>query len=106
MRQLPRPIYITWRVFQSFGQTGTRLFNAVVLGGSTRQSTSARVHVEQWPRARVWINNFFRLFGQEDHCRDSWEAEVHDALRTLEKNKMFEVKSCSQKPPKHTTRSR
>lgn len=84
--RLPRPLYIAWRVLDSLGQVGTRFINAVFFGGSTRQSTSARAHIEQWPKGRERINRFFRLFGQEDHCADSWAAEVADARKTLELN--------------------
>jgi len=86
MRQMPRPIYIVARTFVAIGQVGSRFVNAAVFGGSTRQSISARAHSEPWPRGRIWINRFFRLFGQVDHCAESWTAEVTDALKTLDRN--------------------
>jgi len=81
--RMPRPLYIAWRVVESLGQVGTRFVNASVFGGSTRQSTSARAHIEQWPRGRARINSFFRIFGQADHCAASWASEVNDARKTL-----------------------
>lgn len=86
MRRLPRPVYIVWRVFEALGQVATRFFNAAFLGGSTRQSTSARAHLE-WPTAAHRIDAvFWFVFGQKNHCKKSWEEEVSDALKTLERN--------------------
>ena len=83
MRRLPRPVYIAWRVIESLGQVSSRFCNAAIFGGSTRQSISARAHIEQWPKGRARIDRFFRLFGQVDHCGASWAAEVNDARKTL-----------------------
>lgn len=86
MTRLPRPVYIAWRVVESLGQVATRFVNAAMFGGSTHQSTSARAHIEQWPKGRARIDRFFRLFGQADHCAVSWAFEVDDARKTLALN--------------------
>lgn len=92
MIRLPRPVYIAARVFVALGQVGTRFINAVFFNGSTRQSTSARAHIEQWPKGRERINRFFQIFGQADHCADSWAAEVADARKTLALNEAATTK--------------
>jgi len=86
MRRLPRPVYIAKRTMVALGQVGSRFINATFLDGSTRQSVSARAYIEQWPKGRARIDAFFGLFGQADHCAESWTAEVTDALKTLERN--------------------
>lgn len=104
MKRLSRPVYIAWRLIESLGQTATRLFNAIVLGGSTRQSTSARMYIEKWPKGEARIDAFFKFFtGKGGHCRQSWEAEVNDALYTLRRNDAFggtDVRVCWHGSPK------
>ena len=73
-------------------QIGSRFVNAAFLGGSTRQTVSARAYVE-WPRGRVWINAVFSPFGVRDHCAEAWDSEVKDALATLEKNRALLIVS-------------
>jgi hypothetical protein len=84
---LPRPIYIVWRVVEMLAQIASRFVNAAFMGGSTRQTVSARAYVEQWPRGLGRINAMFRPFGIDNHCAAAWEEEVNDAIATLEKNK-------------------
>jgi hypothetical protein len=79
MPRLPRPVYIAFRVIEMFGLLASQTINAI-LGGSTRQRFSARVHVEQWP-IRHLINAVF--FWQEDHCKAAWEREIEDARKVL-----------------------
>lgn len=86
---LPRPVYIAWRTIEMVGQIVSRLVNAIVFQGSTRQTVSARAHIEQWPRGRVWINAAFGIFGVEDHCGGAWNSEVSDAIKTLQRNDVF-----------------
>ncbi len=83
--QMPRPVYIVWRVIEMVAQLGSRTINAVVFGGSTRQTVSARAYIEKWPRGKRWINAVFSPW-QEDHCASAWLDEVTDALKTLERN--------------------
>jgi len=90
--RLPRPVYIVLRVFEALGQVASRFANAAFLGGSTRQSVSARAHLE-WPVAERRIDSFFRhlpLWWEEDHCANAWTVEVSDALKTLEHNNRLE----------------
>lgn len=58
MRRLPRPADLAVRLVDSLMQAFSRFINATFLGGSTRQSVSARAHIENWP-ARIWINRIF-----------------------------------------------
>lgn len=67
----------------------SRILNAVLLGGSMQQTTSARAYLEsrkstRWDVFRRFINFLF-LFS-DDHCLRAWEAEVRRARRTLEIN--------------------
>jgi len=92
MMRCPRPVYIVLRVFEALGQVASRFINAAFLGGSTRQSVSARAHLE-WPVAERQIDAFFRhlpLWWEDNHCANSWASEVSDALKTLERNKRLE----------------
>jgi len=89
MRRLPRLLYVPWRLAEMSAQLFSRAVNSVFLGGSTRQTVSARAHVE-WPRGRVWINLIFSPF-QKDHCADAWLAEVADARKTLNRNNALET---------------
>ncbi len=64
--------------------------NCIFLNGSPDQTVSARSYVNRssslWRRAYFMINGIF--FWQEDHCRNSYEADVHFAkavLNTLSK---------------------
>ena len=90
MTRVPRPVYIVWRVLEMLAQIFSRMVNAAVFGGSTRQTVSARAYIEQWPRGRARIDAVFAFFGSEDHCRQAWEAEVADAIATLDKNRAIE----------------
>lgn len=90
MTRLPRPLYIVWRVVEMLAQIVSRFINAAFFGGSTRQTLSARAFIEQWPRGRARIDAFFALFGWPDHCREAWDAEVRDAIATLDKNQVIE----------------
>jgi hypothetical protein len=92
MTHLPRPFYIAYRVLEMLAQTFSRFVNAAFFGGSTRQTVSARAYAEQWPRGLDRINAVFRLFGVKNHCASAWEAEVKDAVSTLERNKAIEDK--------------
>lgn len=92
--RLPRPVYIAWRLFESLCQVGSRLFNAVFLNGSTRQTTSARAHIEQWAAER-YIDAFFLhlpFWWEENHCANAWADEVKDALKTLALNEVLAPK--------------
>ena len=78
-----RALYILFRFAEMSVSIVSRTFNAAVLGGSTHQTTSARMHIEQWPRGRRIINALF--WWEADHCARAWEIEVYHAKRTLEK---------------------
>ena len=78
---LPRPLYIAYRIGEMAVSLISRFINAAFLGGSTHQTTSARAHIEDWPRGKRFINALF--FWQEDHCRFAWEREVDAAKTTL-----------------------
>lgn len=85
-----RPLYIILRVFDMLVSVFSRALNAFVLRGSTHQTTSARMYIEQWPRGERIIDAIFwpyerLIHGRHDHCRRAWEQEVGHAIRTLEK---------------------
>ena len=60
--------------------------NCVLLGGSPDQTVSARAYVNRndatWAFVYCAINMVF--FWQEDHCRNSHQADVGFALAVLE----------------------
>jgi hypothetical protein len=84
--KLRRVLYILYRIAHDLVSLFSRALNAFVLGGSTAQTTSSRVHIEArkskaWARAKWVINSIF--FWQEDHCRSAWEADVDRARYTI-----------------------
>jgi len=81
-KRQPRPAYIAYRVFEMAVSLLSRFINAAILGGSTHQTTSARCHIEPWPRGGRFINALF--FWQEGHCAWAWEREIEAARKTLE----------------------
>lgn len=78
-----RAAHIAYRFVEMSVSIVSRTFNAAVLGGSTHQTTSARMHIEGWPRGKRIVNSFFPW--EDDHCAKAWEIEVYHAKRTLEK---------------------
>lgn len=52
--------------------------NCVVLGGSPDQTVSARAYLNQkeeyWDVVYKWINKLF--FWQQNHCKESHEADI------------------------------
>ena len=62
--------------------------NVIFYGGSRYQTVSSRAYVEskkskEWDKRLKRINRFF--FWQDNHCKQSWEAEVFRAKRTLQR---------------------
>lgn len=43
-----------------------------LLGGSPDETISARIHRNQWKKTETFVN---WLFGDENHCKDSYESE-------------------------------
>ena len=43
-----------------------------ILGGSPDETISARIHRNQWRRTERFVN---WIFGDPNHCRDSYESE-------------------------------
>ena len=87
---MKRGLYITLRVFDMLVSVFSRAFNAFILGGSTHQTTSARMYIEAWPWGEWIIDAMFwpyerLVHGRDDHCRRAWEQEVCHAKRTLER---------------------
>lgn len=76
-----RALHIAYRVAEMLVSLLSRFINAAFLCGSTHQTTSARMHIEEWPRGKAIINWFF--FWQKDHCRWAWIQEVKEARRTI-----------------------
>ena len=84
----PRPIYIIIRLGEATLSVLSRFANAMIFGGSTYQSVSARAWVDGftdpvWLRRRQRIDAVFRIFGQHDHCHKYWMGEVEAARKTL-----------------------
>lgn len=85
-----RARYIATRLAIDLGSLASRAINALVFGGSTAQTTSARAHIEAatspvWERRRRFINRLF--WWQSDHCLASWEREVDRARYVLSRLK-------------------
>jgi hypothetical protein len=81
-----RARYVATRLAIDFGSLASRALNALIFGGSTAQTTSARAHIEAttcpvWDRRRRIINGLF--WWQPDHCRTAWEREVDRARYVL-----------------------
>lgn len=81
--RMSRPLYIAYRVGEMAVSLVSRFINAAFLGGSTHQTTSARCHIEPWPRGKRIVNTLF--FWQDDHCKWAWEREVEVARKTLQR---------------------
>lgn len=81
--RMPRPLYIAYRVAEMAVSLFSRFINAAFFGGSTHQTTSARAHIEPWPRRKRFINAIF--FWQDDHCEWAWLREVEEARKALER---------------------
>lgn len=89
--QMPRPLYIAYRVGEMTVSLVSRFINATFFGGSTHMTTSARAHIETspaWKRRERFINALFRF--QEHwtgmpHCEWAWLREVEEARKTLER---------------------
>lgn len=86
---MTRLVYILWRIVVDICALISRAFNAIVLGGSTAQTTSSRCHIDpKLQGLRNCINMVFIL--QEDHCADSWLSEVERAEHTLKIHGAFD----------------
>ena len=74
-------------VAKAVGQLASRFINRFYFKGSITQSVSARSYQMQfsdpeWAARREAID---RRLG-ENHCREAWDYEVDNALKTLELN--------------------
>jgi hypothetical protein len=83
-----RPGYILWRIATDLVSLFSRFLNAIVFGGSTAQTLSARCHLEAptspaWAWRRRAINALF--FWDDDHCALAWHYEVERARYVLER---------------------
>ena len=87
---MKRWLYIALRVFDMLVSVFSRAFNAFALGGSTHQTTSARMHIEKWPWGEWLVDTLFLpyerlVYGRDDHCKRAWEQEVYHAEKTLQR---------------------
>jgi hypothetical protein len=83
-----RIAYIPYRLAFDLVSLFSRMLNAIVFGGSTAQTLSARAYIDGqdsvfWERFGQGINLLF--FWQENHIADAWAAEVARAQYTLER---------------------
>jgi hypothetical protein len=83
-----RLAYIPYRLTFDIISLFSRMINAIVFGGSTAQTLSARAYVDGqdsvfWQRIGQGINLLF--FWQENHIADAWASEVERARYTLER---------------------
>ena len=92
-----RIAYIPYRLAYDLVSLFSRMLNAIVFGGSTAQTLSARAYIQTlsarayidgqdsvfWERFGQGINLLF--FWQENHIADAWAAEVERARYTLER---------------------
>jgi hypothetical protein len=81
-----RALYVATRLAIDIGSLASRALNALVFGGSTAQTTSARAHIEAttspvWDWRRRFINRLF--FWESDHCAAAWQNEVDRARYVL-----------------------
>jgi hypothetical protein len=93
-QQRTRFVYVACHVAYFTASLGSRAVNAIFFGGSMHQTLSARAHVEgrvcpRWRRMEQRIDRLFAIF-ERDHCANGWAAEVERAIKTLERNGMFE----------------
>jgi hypothetical protein len=85
---IKRLAYIIHRLVEAVGSSFSRCFNALALGGSTSESTSARSHREPWPKAAKFIDAALWIY-ERNHCRKAWDKEVSDARKTLARNDLL-----------------
>jgi hypothetical protein len=83
-----RIAYIPYRLAFDLVSLLSRMINAIVFGGSTAQTLSARAYIDGqdnvfWERIGQGINLLF--FWQENHIADAWASEVERARYTLER---------------------
>jgi hypothetical protein len=83
-----RIAYIPYRLAFDLVSLFSRMLNAIIFGGSTAQTLSARAYIDGqdsvlWERFGQGINLIF--FWQENHIADAWAAEVERARYTLER---------------------
>jgi hypothetical protein len=83
-----RIAYIPYRLAYDLVSLFSRMLNAIVFGGSTAQTLSARAYIDGqdsvfWQRIGQGINLLF--FWQENHIAGAWAAEVERARYTLER---------------------
>jgi hypothetical protein len=70
-------------MLKQLGSLLSRAINVLFLGGVASQTTSARTHLDP---ELSWLKPVLNFF-DKDHCKASWEREVQNAIKTLEKNK-------------------
>ena len=85
---MTRIAYIPYRLAFDLVSLFSRMINAIVFGGSTAQTLSARAYIDGqdsvfWERIGQGINLIF--FWQENHIADAWASEVERARYTLER---------------------
>jgi hypothetical protein len=83
-----RIAYIPYRLAYDLVSLFSRMLNAIVFGGSTAQTLSARAYIDGqdsvfWQRIGQGINLIF--FWEENHIADAWATEVERARYTLER---------------------
>jgi hypothetical protein len=83
-----RIAYIPYRLAFDLVSLFSRMLNAILFGGSTAQTLSARAYIDGqdsvfWQRIGQGINLLF--FWQENHIADAWASEVERARYTLER---------------------
>lgn len=77
-------------VGKAVGQLASRFINRFWYKGSIHQSVSARSYQmsfsdPEWAARREAIDRLIR----EGHCREAWDYEVDNALKTLKQNGMI-----------------
>lgn len=85
-----RACYALGHLGSASGQALSRFVNAAFLRGSIHQSVSARAYQmsfssDDWSKWRARID---AVLG-DGHCKDAWDYEVDNALKTLERNGMI-----------------
>jgi len=83
---LNRVAYILYRLASDLVSLISRAIHALILGGSTAQTLSARAHLERntsrpWRLLGQTINALF--FWQDDHIHWAWRQDVERARYVL-----------------------
>ncbi len=89
---IKRVVIRVWLYLERVGSAGSQFLGALLcLTDNPNESISGRSYERQW-FARHIINAPFKLIGQKDHCKESYEADVDWARETIVKDQIRKLK--------------